>query len=197
MANPPPSQEENSFPPENRRTFFAIVVALFSGAVAMLTPLAVGLAAFVTPLLRKNKSPKVRIALLSQVPDDGEPRYFSVVTDREDAWTRYPAQRVGAVYLLRQPGQSEPIAFTAKCPHAGCQIGYQSGADLFRCPCHTSSFNLDGTRARGDEEVSPRDMDRLPVVLREVDLDDGETITEIWIEFIDFQTGHKEQIRNA
>lgn len=193
MANPPPSQEAESFPPENRRSFFAAAVALITGAIAMLTPVAAGLLAFVSPLFRKTKSPEVRIALLSQVPDDGLPRYFSVVADREDAWNRYPQQRIGAVYLVRAKGESEPVAFTAKCPHAGCQIGYESGSDLFQCPCHTSSFKLDGTRSRGDAEVSPRDMDKLPVSLREVDSVEGESVTEVWIEFIDFQTGHKEQ----
>jgi hypothetical protein len=26
---------------------------------------------------------------------------------------------------------------------------------------------------------------------------DGESATEVWVEFIDFQTGHREQIRTA
>jgi len=197
MANPSQQPNTSSLPPENRRSFFAVLAALITGAIATVTPLAAGLITFLSPLLRKSKSPQVRIALLDQVPDDGMPRYFSVIADREDAWNRYPQQRVGAVFLLRQPDAVEPIAFTAKCPHAGCQIGYSSGDDHFKCPCHTSAFNLDGTRSRGDEEVSPRDMDRLPVELREIELAEGGTITEVWVEYIDFQTGHKEQQRTT
>jgi Rieske Fe-S protein len=64
---------------------------------------------------------------------------------------------------------------------------------MFRCPCHTSEFKLDGARARGDAEVSPRDMDRLPVTLVSVETG-GKSVQEVWIEFIDFQTGHKEAI---
>ncbi|MCA9229480.1 MAG: Rieske 2Fe-2S domain-containing protein [Planctomycetales bacterium] len=197
MANPPQLQDSSSSPPENRRSFITVFAAIITGAGATLTPLLAGLVAFFTPLLRKSKSPQVRVALLSQVPGDGIPRYFPVVADREDAWNRYPQQRVGAVYLLRSGEAADPIAYTAKCPHAGCQIGYQSGDNLFKCPCHTSSFNLDGSRSRGDEEVSPRDMDRLPVELRNVELDGGESVTEVWVEYIDFQTGHKEQHRTA
>ena len=61
----------------------------------MLTPLAGGMASFCSPLFRKRKKPSVRVALLSQVPDDGQPRYFPVSIDRQDAWNRYPQQRVG------------------------------------------------------------------------------------------------------
>jgi Rieske Fe-S protein len=184
-------------PPGNRRSFFTIAAALATGAVAMLTPVGVGLATFFSPLFRKSKSPSVRVALLDQAPDDGMPRYFPIITDRVDAWTRYPAQRIGAVYLVRQPGEAKPTAFTAKCPHAGCSIGYTPGAKLFMCPCHTSSFNLDGTRARGDAEVAPRGMDRLPVEIRQFAAADGHEVAEVWVEFIDFQTGHKEAIPTA
>jgi len=185
------SKETNG---SDRRTFVTAVVAVVAGAVALLTPLVAGVVSFLSPLFKRADSTKVRITLLSQVPDDGLPRYFPVVTDREDAWNRYPNQRVGAVYLVREPGEETPLALTAKCPHAGCFIGFAAGDDLFRCPCHTSNFELDGTRSRGDAEVSPRDMDRLPVELRSI-ADAGDTDeVEVWVEFIDFQTGHNEAI---
>jgi menaquinol-cytochrome c reductase iron-sulfur subunit len=191
---PPPIDIKSPDQPDGRRSFLAASLAILTGAVAVLTPICVGIASFLTPLFRKGGSSKVRVALLDQVPDDGRPRYFPVVADREDAWTRYPGQRVGAVYLIRKAGEQEPTAFTAKCPHAGCFIGYTPGEDLFKCPCHTSSFKLDGTRARGDAEVSPRDMDALPVEIKTVKTADGQELAEVWIEFIDYQTGHKERI---
>ena len=179
---------------EHRRSFLGIAVALLAGAIATLTPLVVGVMTFLSPLLRRSRSLEVRIALLSQVPADGMPRMFPVAVDREDAWNRYPQQKVGAVYLVRQPEQPQPIAFTAKCPHAGCFIGYAEGDELFKCPCHTSAFKLDGSRAKGDAEVSPRDMDQLPVQLKQIDGADDQSVTEVWVEFIDFQTGKKEQV---
>ena len=184
----------SDLPPKTRRSFFTAAAAVVTGSLALLTPIGVGIASFLTPLFRKSKSAEVRVALLDQVPDDGMPRYFPVIAEREDAWTRYPAQRIGAVYLVRKAGQPKPDAFTAKCPHAGCYIGYTPGEDLFKCPCHTSSFKLDGTRARGDAEVAPRDMDPLPVEVRQTKAPDGQQIAEVWIKFIDYQTGHKERI---
>jgi menaquinol-cytochrome c reductase iron-sulfur subunit len=168
--------------------------AFVAGAVAMLTPLGVGIASFFSPLRRQANSARVRLALLEQVPDDGVPRSFPVAADRVDAWNRYPAQRIGAVYLVRKQGERELVAFTAKCPHAGCFIGYTPGEETFKCPCHTSAFKLDGTRVRGDAEVSPRDMDRLKVELRSVAAGDGAKVEEVWVEFVDYQTGRKERV---
>ena len=189
------TMSENS--PDNRRSFFAVVTTIVAGGIAILTPLAVGIVTFFSPLFKKSSSSKVRVALLDQVPDDGMPRAFPIVTDRIDAWTKYPAQRIGSVYLIRRPGEEKPLALTAKCPHAGCFIGYTPGDSMFRCPCHTSAFKLDGTRARGDAEVSPRDMDHLPVELVSIAMADGSKTSEVWVEFIDFQTGHKEAIPSA
>jgi Rieske Fe-S protein len=197
MADPASTRNHDAPGTEDRRGFFAVATTVLAGALAVLTPLAVGVATFFSPLLRRQRSPQVRVALLSQTPDDGLPRSFPVSFDREDAWNRYPQQRVGAVYLVRPPGAAQPIAFTAKCPHAGCFVGYTAGDEQFQCPCHTSAFHLDGVRVYGDAEVAPRDMDRLPVELREIRDPSGETATEVWVEYIDFLTGRKEQIPSA
>lgn len=179
---------------KNRRTFLEVIATITAGALVILTPLLAGVVTFLSPLFKKNSTKQVRVALLSQIPDDGIPRNFPVVAEHVDAWAKYPKQRIGSVYLVRQPGDTKPTAFSSKCPHAGCFIGYKTGDNLFRCPCHTSSFNLDGTRQRGDAEVSPRDMDRLPVELRTLAAVQQSEDTEVWIDFIDFQTGHKEAI---
>lgn len=196
----PTSASEPNDVTDHRRSFVAKMAAIMTGGTALLVPLMSGLVVFLNPLWRKAKSPKVRVALLSQVPADGVPRYFPVLADRNDAWNRYPQQRIGAVYLLQERGQQErgqpPTAFAAKCPHAGCFIGYTPGSEVFQCPCHTSAFHLDGTRVHGDAEVSPRDMDRLPVELKPVGVGVEEDV-EIWVEYIEFQTGHKQQIQSV
>jgi Rieske Fe-S protein len=219
-SGPPVAVTPADAPPSTRRSFVTAAAAILTGAIAMLAPLGVGVAAFLTPLFRKSQSTKVRVALLDQIPDDGLPRSFPVIAEREDAWTKYPSQRVGAVYLVRNKGEDKPTAFTAKCPHAGCFIGYSATDKLFKCPCHTSTFKLDGARLHGDAEVAPRDMDPLPVEVRTSQSDettdgggrrlrrrmgrgapppgppkpDAPSVQEVWVEFIDYQTGHKERI---
>ncbi len=183
-------QESTGNTSENRRSFFAVL----AGGLAMLGPIGAGVWSFVSPLFRKAESPQVRVALLDQVPADGKPYFFPVVADRKDAWTSYAQQKVGAVYLVRQPGEESPTAFTAKCPHAGCSVGYSSEEQKFKCPCHTSAFNIDGSRVNGDKEVSPRDLDTLEVKLNSIALADGESVTEVLVTFVDYKTGHSEKI---
>jgi len=175
---------------KDRRSFFAIL----AGGLAMLGPIGAGVWSFLSPLFRKGTIPQVRVALLEQVPDDGKPYFFPVVADRQDAWTSYAQQKVGAVYLVRQPGDELPTAFTAKCPHAGCAVGYSAEEEKFKCPCHTSAFHVDGSRVNGDQEVSPRDMDTLEVELNSIEIADGESVTEVLVTFVDYKTGHSEKV---
>lgn len=199
MAKPKQSQQQPHQQPQqqtpddsggSRRSFFAILC----GGLAMLAPIGAGIWSFFSPLFRKAQTPQVRVALLDQVPDDGKPYFFPVVSDRQDAWTRYEAQKVGAVYLVRQPGEAQPTAFTAKCPHAGCSIGYSAEEEKFKCPCHTSSFGIDGCRVNGDQEVAPRDMDTLEVEMRELSAGEDQAVTEVLVTFVDYKTGHSEKI---
>ena len=59
---------------------------------------------------------------------------------------------VGGSASFTDPGTGDPslviqhtadqfVAFDAVCPHAGCTVAYQSGADIIACPCHGSEFN--------------------------------------------------------
>lgn len=181
-----------SDPPTDRRGFLTKATAIALGSLLVLVPLASSLVVFLSPLWRKQVGSWVKIALLDQVPDNGLPVSFPVITDRIDAWNRYPEQRIGAVYLVRAPGEETPAAFSATCPHAGCFIGYTPGQQHFQCPCHTSAFNFDGTRVHGDQEVAPRGMDSLDVELRPSAAD--ETVQEVWVHYERFQTGKKEKV---
>ena len=52
------------------------------------------------------------------------------------------------------------VAFDAICPHAGCTVAYQSGANIIACPCHGSEFTNIGTHIAGP---APRGLDPLPL----------------------------------
>lgn len=36
-----------------------------------------------------------------------------------------------------------------RCPHAGCQAKWNKNKNVFRCPCHGSEFDKDGTVLKG------------------------------------------------
>jgi menaquinol-cytochrome c reductase iron-sulfur subunit len=94
---------------------------------------------------------------------------------------------VGAVYLRRvgKNGQEAVECFNAICPHAGCFVAFSGERKLFQCPCHTSSFQLNGDRIL--PSPSPRNMDALTV--DEARLKDG----EVWVQFCNYYPGHAER----
>lgn len=187
-----PSTDRDDAEGEARRPFLVRFLAGAMGAVLALVPLVAGTVVFFDPLRRKNKAEFVRLTSLEGVPDNGVPQLFPVIMEREDVWNLYPPEPVGAVYLVRNQGEQTPAAFTATCPHAGCFVNYTPGEARFKCPCHTSTFKLDGERARGDSEVAPRGMDELNVELRTSPEDPS--VQEVWVEFQRFRKGIHEKI---
>src|SRR5579864_6002522 len=88
------------------------IIATLIGLVVGIFPFAAGVFTFANPLRKRKEEGDepgrlVRITTLAAVPDDGIPRQFPVIADRQDAWTRYPDEAIGAVYLRRQAGSKE------------------------------------------------------------------------------------------
>jgi len=145
---------------DSRRRFFAKAAAIACGGLATLAPVAAGVWTFLDPLRRKSAAATfLPVTDLSAIPDDGRARQFAIVAERVDAWTGFPRDPIGAVYLRRQKGSKDVEALTATCPHAGCFVDLEPGARSFRCPCHNSSFTLDGEIV--EPSPSPRPMDSL------------------------------------
>jgi Rieske Fe-S protein len=163
-----------------RRGFLKESLAIALGGLAWLVPVGSGLAVFLDPIWRKSgASNAIRVASLSALPADGVPRKFPVIANRVDAWNKYPDVPIGAVYL-RRSGEKEITALNVACPHAGCFVDYSPGKNCFICPCHNSSFGVDG-KIGDARSPSPRPLDTLEVEIR-----DG---TEIWVRFQNFRAG--------
>lgn len=141
----------------SRRRFLGLLVGVGSlvGGAVLAVP---GVAYLADPWIRRAKGRRGWRVLgdLGRVRSDA-PIAVDVVGDEVDAWTRSPARRLGTVWLRRSRG-GEVIALSAECPHFGCKIGFDARAKHFACPCHKSSFDLDGKVLSGP---SPRPMDTL------------------------------------
>ena len=163
-----------------RRSFFKEAAAVVIGGIAVIIPAAAGLFVFLDPLRRKNKnnSNAIRVASLSAVPDNGRPYKFPVIAQRTDAWNKLPEVPIGAVYL-RRTGEKTVEALNVVCPHAGCFVDFVSARACFFCPCHNSTFALDGA-INDPKSPSPRAMDTLPVEIRGGD---------IYVTFQNFRSG--------
>lgn len=149
-----------------RRSFFYQFCAAAIGALAGVVPLAAGVAAYLDPLRRTKAAGKAQpVTTLDAIPDakDGDVLIgqFPIVADRKDAWNLYPNERIGSVYLVVPKGEKRIKALNTICPHLGCAVDTQRTGEetKFYCPCHTSSFTLDGERIIPC--VAPRSMDEL------------------------------------
>jgi menaquinol-cytochrome c reductase iron-sulfur subunit len=170
-----------------RRGFCTKVIALLV-AIGVYVPAAVaGVLALLSPLRQAGQAGRsMRLATLDGLPEDGTPRKFAVVADHRDAWTHYPKQPVGAVFL-RRTGEKQVQALQVICPHAGCFVVHDPEKKGFFCPCHSASFDLDGKR-NGSDCPSPRDMDTLEVELRG---------REVWVNYQKFRTGIPGKVAEA
>ena len=164
---------------EPRRGFIAGVAALIVGAAAGIVPFLSGATVFLDPLRRrKADAGLVLVTKLAAVPPDGVPRKFTVEADFVDAWNTYRNVPVGAVYLRHT--DAGIVAHNVVCPHAGCFVNLAPDRTRFVCPCHKSSFALDGV-INDPTSPSPRDMDELEVAVQNGD--------EIWVRYQNFQSG--------
>ncbi len=162
-----------------RRDFLTRSSAVIIGAIVGIIPAVSGLLVFLDPLRRKNKSSEgtIRVTSLRALPSDGKPYKFPVIANRTDAWNKFPEVPVGAVYLRRTGDKVE--ALNVVCPHAGCFVDFIPSRACFLCPCHNSTFALDG-KVNDQKSPSPRALDSLPVEIR------GE---EVFVRFQNFRSG--------
>jgi Rieske Fe-S protein len=188
----PPLLPPREDPP--RRHVLAAILATIIGGIVSLFPLGAGALVFLDPILRGKKKgekgtghkdgrPLLRVATKDAIPSDGTPVQVPVIADLKDAWNLEPNQPVGAVYLRSEGGKIE--CWSAICPHAGCFVAFSAERKCFQCPCHTSSFELDGKRIL--PSPSPRDMDQLKV--DEAKLAEG----EVWVEYVHYYPGKEKQ----
>lgn len=111
-----------------------------------------------------------RVARLADLPVS-VPREVPVRDVRRDAWTTYPEETIGRVWLVRRtddsasPEASVVDCFSTACPHLGCAIGLDPARKKFVCPCHKAGFHLTGAklsdRELGHKNPAPRDLDSL------------------------------------
>ncbi len=137
----------------------AFVAGSFLAAVATLP--VVG--AVLTPLLDRRKKEDGGFLPAGTVDEllPGVPKRVDLTSVVIDGWTRSVGV-VGSAWLLKS-ADGTVSALSTICPHSGCSINF-GGKETFGCPCHASSFALDGKPLSGP---SPRPLDPLRVEVRE------------------------------
>lgn len=80
----------------------------------------------------------------------------------------------GRFYLVRMPDGGF-VALYRKCTHLGCAVPWEPSVGKFVCPCHASSFEMDGQVIN---PPAPRPLDRFAVSIADgvVKVDTGTPI---------------------
>jgi menaquinol-cytochrome c reductase iron-sulfur subunit len=168
-----------------RRDFLKKACAAGIGTAIVLVPVGAGLSVLFDPLRRKLAEGEMMfITSIDSLPENGVPQQFAILFSRIDAWSKLPNTPIGAIYL-RKTGPNSVEALNVVCPHAGCFVDFRQDKKDYYCPCHNSSFGLDG-RITDPKSPAPRGLDHLEVEVRH-----GK---EVWVKFQNFHTGHKEKI---
>lgn len=168
----------------DRRNFVTKAAAIVVGGLITVVAPVAGIFTFLDPLRRKSDTRGlVRVASLKSLPTSGEPRKFPVLDTLVDAWNTTENVPVGSVYV-QKTGENTVRVLNATCPHLGCSVGYNAASHGYFCPCHKSSFAVDG-KILDPKSPSPRAMDELVAEVR-----DG----EVWVKFQNFRKGSPDKI---
>jgi len=87
----------------------------------------------------------------------GAPQQVSVLRLRVDGW-KIRTERDTA-WIVKN-GNGTLTAFSPRCTHLGCAYRWEPGADKFVCPCHGSTFSINGDVISGP---APRPLDRFQI----------------------------------
>ena len=187
-------------PPTRRSAILDLVTAFFS-FVLIAVPSAIGGIFFLDPILRGKKSGSgeagtnslegfIQLPVTADtIPQDGTPVAVTVKDNLDDAWNRFKDVPVGSIWLRKNP-DGQIVVFNSVCPHLGCSVNYRRSENDFFCPCHTSAFDLDGTKTN---EIPPRDMDSLQLQ-RTKDGTPTKDGNELWVKFQNFRRATAEKI---
>ena|SRR5579862_7845236 len=143
--------------PENagtttRRSFYSVVINLFGALIAAIVAIPAG-----AYLLFKPKGSDANDMIEigdSATLEVGRPREVVYFRKRVDAW-KSSKEKTTAWVVKSAAG--EVVVFDPACTHLGCPYHWEDTQKAFECPCHTSSFGIDGKVLGGP---APRPLDR-------------------------------------
>jgi menaquinol-cytochrome c reductase iron-sulfur subunit len=136
----------------SRRRFHLGVIYTFMGSIGA----ALGIPAagyLLVPGASKKKQDWVEVADIAGLPAD-RPEEIVFRRSRKDGWKTLIEKT--SAWVSRKPDGSV-IAFAPSCTHLGCAFHYDEKQKNYLCPCHTSTFDLNGKPLEGP---APRALDR-------------------------------------
>ncbi|MEP7151811.1 MAG: ubiquinol-cytochrome c reductase iron-sulfur subunit [Nitrospira sp.] len=148
-----------STPVGTRRTFFHWVTLAAAGfvGVGLAIPL---IGSLISPAFTRRRRAWVDVGAADELPA-GQPTQLDHVTTIRDGWLEAKSHK--AVWAVKQP-QGGVKVFSPICTHLGCGYRWDDTEKKFLCPCHGSSYDMNGQVLGGP---APRPLDTLPSKVEE------------------------------
>jgi menaquinol-cytochrome c reductase iron-sulfur subunit len=147
-------EEGLSTPVGTRRAFFVKTTIFISTLIGM--SLAIPFIGYViAPALGRRNHEWVSLGKADVLPV-GEPRTLDYTSTMKDGWKEIHTTK--GVWAVRQANDQVRV-YSPICPHLGCGFRWDTQDRLFKCPCHGSIFDIDGSVKAGP---APRSLDTLP-----------------------------------
>lgn len=151
-----------STPVGTRRSFFVKTTVFISSLIGI--SLAIPLIGYViAPTLQRRNKEWVSLGKTDALPV-GEPKAMDYTITAKDGWQE--SQTTKGVWAVKHP-DGQVTVFSPICPHLGCGYRWDQQDRLFKCPCHGSIYDLEGTVKAGP---APRPLDTLPSKIENGDL---------------------------
>jgi menaquinol-cytochrome c reductase iron-sulfur subunit len=135
-----------------RRTFYGVVI---NGLMGLITA-AIAVPAVAYLFLKPKSGGKTSFVDAADVTQlkIGMPEEVTYRRTRVDGW-RVMNEKTTAWVV--KTGEDKVVAFAPGCTHLACAYHYEAASNQFVCPCHASTFAIDGKVTGGP---APRPLDR-------------------------------------
>ncbi|MBY0373209.1 MAG: ubiquinol-cytochrome c reductase iron-sulfur subunit [Bryobacteraceae bacterium] len=143
----------------DRRNFFTEAIFSLWGLITAAVSLPAAAYLLIVPKPRRPDD-FIEVADLKQLKEK-DPEEIIFRRNRRDGW-KVTSEKSSA--WIVKTADDKAIAFVPSCTHLGCAFHWDERNNNFLCPCHTSTFTLEGQPIAGP---ATRPLDRYDVEVRD------------------------------
>jgi Rieske Fe-S protein len=138
----------------SRRQFLGYAMAGMAGAITLAYAVPIG-GYIILPSLGKAEDEWSLVGDANAIASD-EPVSVNFSLMARVGWEEKKVEH--DIWVVKRPDDSI-TAYSPTCPHLGCGYRWNPSSKRFECPCHSSTFDIDGKVQGGP---APRGLDELP-----------------------------------
>jgi Rieske Fe-S protein len=141
----------------NRRTFYLACIYVIWAVIGLVLAVPAAVYLLWPPRPRKEQD-WIEAGTVTELKL-GTPSELVFRKNRVDGWK--VTSEKSTAWVVKQ-AENEIVAFAPQCPHLGCAYHWVAKQNEFLCPCHASTFSIEGQVLTGPAQ---RALDRFEVKL--------------------------------